>query len=85
MANKKETITTPEQVFPVLSSDQKLKLLFVQRDVMSARIVFDAAQRKYQDTLNATTAAAAEIVKELGIDPTAFTLDMDALVLVPNK
>ncbi len=79
-----ETPKAPEQSVPVLSSDQKLKLLFAQRDVMSARIVFDGAQRKYQDALNATNDVAAEIVKELGIDPKAFTLDMDALVLTPN-
>lgn len=83
--SKKETTTAPEQITPVLSSDQKLKLLLAQRDVMSARILFDNAKRSYEDALNATNAVAAVIVKELGIDPKAFTLDMDALALTPNK
>lgn len=86
MATKKEaTPVAPEQNVPVLSADQKLSLLLAQRDVMSARITFDKAQRDYMDALNATNAVAAVIVRELGIDPKAFTLDMDALVLTPNK
>jgi hypothetical protein len=85
MATKEATTTAPEQIVPVLLADHKLKLLLAQRDVMSARILFDKTQRDYMDKLNATNAVAAEIVKELGIDPTAFTLDMDALALVPNK
>lgn len=68
-----------------LTIEQKLKMLLVQRDVMNARLVLNDAQHKYENALNATNAAATDIVRELGIDGSKHTFDMDNLVIIPNE
>jgi hypothetical protein len=79
-----ETQTAPEQSL-MLSSDHKLKLLLAQRDALSAKVVFDSAQRTYQDKIRAVNDVATGIGNELKLDLDKWIINMDNLTLEPAQ
>lgn len=62
---------------PVLTAEQKLKILLVHREYIKAQNWFNNAQRE----LNAV---ADGLVKEVGIDGTKFSFNLDTLLFEPK-